>query len=146
MEDTAINNLLQQYNIKLEEARVLNLQSWVLNYKCFETLQTQKVQSKLTALAGIKIVAIVLGILWVFFLGMLLYATGFNNIYFSISTIVVMLFTLFAIAVYIKTYLVPAFNGFCIVIRSYIDIIRNNIPPGPFGSNTAPQCILMCER
>jgi len=102
MEDAALNNLLQQYNIKLEEAKVLNLQTWVLNYKCFETLQTQKVQSKLTALTGIKIVAIVLGILWVLFLGMLLYATRFNNIYFSISTIMVMLFTLLAIAVYIR--------------------------------------------
>ena len=102
MNETAINNLLQQYNTKLEEARVLNLQSWVLNYKCFETLQTQKMKSKLTALAGIKIVGIVLGILWVLFLGMLLVASRFNNIYFSISTIIVMLFILLAIAVYIR--------------------------------------------
>jgi len=102
MDETPINNLLQQYNTKLEEARLLNIQSWALNYKCFETLQTQKMQSKLIALAGIKIVGIVLGILWVLFLGMLLYASRFNNIYFSISTIIVMLFTLLAIAVYIR--------------------------------------------
>lgn len=101
MDEAAIKNLLQQYNLKLEEARVLNLQSWVLNYKCFETLQALKIQSKLSELVGIKVVGIVLGILWVFFLGILLYANRFSNIYFSISTMVVMFFTLLAIAVYI---------------------------------------------
>jgi hypothetical protein len=102
MEDTALNNLLQQYNHKLEEARVLNLQSWALNYKCFETLQTQKMRSKLNALMGIKIVGIVLGIAWVIFLGMLVCGIRFRNIYFSFSAIAIILFTLLAIAVYIR--------------------------------------------
>jgi len=102
MEDAALKNLLQQYNHKLEESRVLNLQSWALNYKCFETLQTQKVKSKLNALLAVKIVAVVLGIIWVLFLGLLVYGNHLKNIYFTVSAIVVIIFSILAIAVYIK--------------------------------------------
>ncbi|MGN6531285.1 MAG: hypothetical protein ACTHK0_06000 [Ginsengibacter sp.] len=41
MNDTELKNLLESYNHQLEEAKVLNLQSWVLNLQCFETLQKQ---------------------------------------------------------------------------------------------------------
>lgn len=102
MNDTAIKNLLEVYNQQLEESRVLNMQSWALNYKCFEMLQNQKVKSKLNALVAIKIAAVVLGIIWVLFLGVLVYGNQLANLYFTVSVIVVMLFSVLAIAVYIK--------------------------------------------
>ena len=39
MNDAELTNLLESYNHRLEEARVLNLQSWALNLQCFEALQ-----------------------------------------------------------------------------------------------------------
>jgi len=102
MKDTELKNLLRVYNNKLEEARILNQQSWVLNYKCFETLQTKKIRSKLTGLLAIKIVAVILGIIWILFLGVLLYGNQLTNTYFTVSVVMVMLFSCLAVAVYIK--------------------------------------------
>lgn len=102
MNDTQLKNLLESYNQKLEEAKVLNLQSWVLNLKCFETLQAQKAKSKLKSLITFKIVAVVLGILWVLFLGYLLYySMEMSKIFFVISVSAIMLITSVAIFVYI---------------------------------------------
>lgn len=102
MNDLELKNLLQTYENRLEEARVLNLQSWALNYKCFENMQTQKVKSKLNTLTRIKIAAVVLGIIWVLFLGLLLYGNRFSNIYFSSSVLAILVFSVAAIIVYIK--------------------------------------------
>ena len=73
MEDQELKSIWAAYDKKLEEARILNLQSWVLNLRCFEELQTHKVKSKLRALAGFKWVVIILGIAYVLFLCMLVY-------------------------------------------------------------------------
>jgi hypothetical protein len=101
MNDTELKNLLESYNHKLEEARVLNLQSWVLNLQCFETLQSQKAKSKLRSLLTFKVVAVILGVLWVIFLGYLLYhSLQMSKIFFVISAGAVMLFTILAIIVY----------------------------------------------
>ena len=102
MEDIEIKNIWQSYDKKIEEARLLNLQSWALNLRCFETIQIQKAQSKLSFLSRFKIFAVALGIGWVLFLGVLVYGNNFENIYFGISVSIIMLFSIFAIAVYIK--------------------------------------------
>lgn len=102
MEDIELKNIWQSYDRKIEEARVLNLQSWALNLSCFETIQTQKVKSKLDPLATFKIWAVALGILWVLFLGVLAYGNHFENLYFSISVSFIMLFSIIAVVVYIK--------------------------------------------
>lgn len=102
MEDIEIKNIWQSYDKKIEEARLLNLQSWALNLRCFETIQIQKAQSKLSSLSRFKIFAVALGIGWVLFLGVLVYGNHFENIYFGISVSIIMLFSIFAIAVYIK--------------------------------------------
>ena len=101
MEDAELKDLLESYNRKLEEAKVLNLQSWVLNLQCFETLQKQKAKSKLRSLITFKIVAVVLGILWVLFLGYLFYnSLEMSKIFFVISVGAIMLITSIAIIVY----------------------------------------------
>src|SRR6185312_4860079 len=86
MDETELQDLLKTYNQKLEEAKVLNLQSWVLNLQCFEALQKQKSKSKLRSLMNFKIVAVILGILWFLFLGYLLfYSMEIQKIFFLVS-------------------------------------------------------------
>jgi len=102
MEDLELKSIWQSYDRKIEEARVLNLQSWALNLRCFETIQTGKAKSKLSSLVTFKVWAVVLGILWVLFLGMLVYGNHFENLYFGVSVSMIMLFSVYAVAVYIK--------------------------------------------
>ena len=102
MEDIELRNIWQSYDRKLEESRILNMQSWVLNFKCFEALQRQKAKSKLNALAAFKSGAVILGIIWILFLGVLVYGVQLTNMYFSFSVSVIILHNVFAIAVYIK--------------------------------------------
>lgn len=100
MESMELDHLLQQYQQALNQAQLLNMQSWQLNLKCFENQQGQKAKSSLKPVIGIKIFALVLGVLWVGFLGILVFAVGWKNPYFSISLSMVILFTLLAMAVY----------------------------------------------
>ncbi len=102
MEDIELKNMWKAYDQKIEEAKILNLQSWAVNIKTFEYLQTHKAQSKLNSLSTFKKWAVILGILWVLFLGALAYGNHFQNLYFTISIIMIMFFSVMAIAVYIK--------------------------------------------
>ena len=102
MEDIQLKNLLEAYNHMLEEAKVLNLQSWVLNLQCFENLQKEKARSKLKSLITFKTLAVVLGILWVLFLGYLLYySMEMSKVFFVISISAIILVTSVAIIVYL---------------------------------------------
>jgi hypothetical protein len=102
MDEIELQDFLKTYNQKLEEAKVLNLQSWVLNLQCFEALQKQKAKSKLRSLMNFKIIAVILGILWILFLGYLLfYLMEMQKIFFVISVAAIILFTLTAIIMYV---------------------------------------------
>jgi hypothetical protein len=102
MEDSELKDLLSSYNHQLEEAKVLNLQSWVLNYKCYESIQSQKAKSKLKSLITFKMDAMILGIVWISFLGYLLYhSLEMSKIFFVISAGAIILFTAIAIIVYV---------------------------------------------
>lgn len=101
MDHNQLETLLESYNLRLEEARVLNLQSWVLNFKCYEELQTQKAKSKLKVLIPVKLVVMLLGVLWVLFVGYLVYHfLEISKIFFVISACVIMIFTSWAVFVY----------------------------------------------
>ncbi len=101
MDNNQLEILLESYNHRLEEARVLNLQSWVLNYKCYEELQTQKAKSKLKGLILVKLVVMLLGVLWVLFVGFLVYhSLDIVKIFFVISASAIMIFTSWAVFVY----------------------------------------------
>ncbi len=101
MESMELDNLLQQYQQALNHAQLLNMQSWQLNLKCFENQQGQKARSSLKSVIGIKIFALLLGVIWVGFLSVLVFAVGWKNPYFSISLGMVILFTVLAMAAYI---------------------------------------------
>ncbi len=98
-----LQNIWKAYDQKLEEARVLNLQSWALNFKSFEAIQTQKAKSKLNSLGRFKTWAIVAGMLWVAFLAFLIYHSfTFSKIFFVLSAGIIALTTLIAVIVYIQ--------------------------------------------
>jgi hypothetical protein len=102
MEDQELKNIWAAYDKNLEEARILNMQSWALNRMCFEELQTQKAKSKLASLANFKWMTIVIGVLYVLFLAMLLYFDRWRHLYFTVSMGMIALITTIAIIVYIK--------------------------------------------
>jgi hypothetical protein len=75
---------------------------WTLNLKCIEMVQTQKAKSKLNTLVIFKLVAILLGVVFVLFLGFLVYINHLRNLYFSISIAIILLINLIAIYVYLR--------------------------------------------
>jgi hypothetical protein len=95
MEDITLKNLWKAQEEKLDRTMKLNL--FIL-----ESMQKQKAQSKLNGLARLKLVAVILGIIWSLFLGVLIYGNQFRNIYFTVSVGMIMLITVAAIAAYIK--------------------------------------------
>lgn len=102
MENAELKDLLQSYNHQLEQSKILNRQSWELNLHCFETLQQQKAKSKLRSLVNFKLIAVILGILWVMFLGYLFFnSLKIASIFFLISCGAIMVVTTIAIIVYL---------------------------------------------
>ncbi len=95
MEDIEIINLWKSYDKKLEE----NLS---LNKKNAEDITKIKLYSQLVSMKPIKIFTIILGILWVVFVDILIFAAFKAGIsFFLISAIIQILLTKIAIGVYI---------------------------------------------
>ena len=95
MDDITLKSLWKVQDEKLDRTMKLNL--FIL-----DSMQKQKAQSKLKGLARLKLVAVILGILWTLFLGVLVYGNQLQNIYFTVSVGMIMLITIAAIAIYIK--------------------------------------------
>ncbi len=102
MEDIELKDMWNALNQNREEAKLLHLQFREVNNRMRAHLQTHKAQSKLNSLSTLKKWAVVIGILWVGFLGRLVYANHFQNIFFSLSALMVMVFTIMAIVVYFQ--------------------------------------------
>jgi hypothetical protein len=103
MEDLELKNIWKEYDRKIEEAKILNLQSWVLNLQSFEYLQTQKAKSKLNALSSFKKWMIFLGIVWILFLVLLFVnSLWLSKVFFAASVGIILLFNFFAVIIYIK--------------------------------------------
>ncbi len=102
MEQTDLQQLWQSIDRHLLEARVLNLQSWALNFRSFEMLQHQKMKKGLYRLILFKSFAVILGICWVAFLGLLVWSVGTANLFFSCSVMMILLFTVYAIYIYLR--------------------------------------------
>ncbi|HTQ65199.1 MAG TPA: hypothetical protein VMI12_10395 [Puia sp.] len=107
MEDIEIKNMWKAYNKMIEESKVLNLQSWVLNLRCFETLQAQKAKTNLRSLILPKIVVVILGLGWVLFLAMML-SWLHSQIMIAISLMVIIALTIVSIVIYIQNIAVIA--------------------------------------
>lgn len=95
MEDITLKNIWKAQDEKLNGTMKLNL--FIL-----ESMQKQKAASKLNGLATLKLSAVILGILWSLFLGILIYGNQLRNIYFTVSAGMIMLITIAAIAAYIR--------------------------------------------
>lgn len=103
MEDLELQNIWKAYDAKLEEAKILNLQSWALNLQCFEALQKQKAKSELNRLARIKKWMVIVGLIWVFFLLFIVrYSLDPKKIFFVLSVAGIVIITTIAIVVYIR--------------------------------------------
>lgn len=103
MEDIELKNLWKEYDRKIEEAKIINMQSWVVNFKTFEYLQTEKAKSKLHSLSRFKRWAIFAGLLWIAFLVFLIVKSfEFSKIYFVGSLSAIVVFNIIAIVVYIQ--------------------------------------------
>lgn len=126
MENNQLEDLLVSYNQQLEQARILNLQSWVLNFKCYESMQIQKAKSTLRSLITLKVVVMILGVLWVAFLGYLLYhSLEMSKIFFVISVGAIMVITSIAIIVYaFHLVLISKINNTDSVIKNQDTIAR----------------------
>lgn len=102
MEDKQLNELWQQYDAKLQEARILNLQSWVLNLQQFERLQKEKASRKLRGITGIKLLGVVLGLAWsIFLLFLVWHSLHWSRIFFVVSLTAIALITLYAVIMYV---------------------------------------------
>ena len=95
MEDITLKQLWKAQDEKLEKTMKLNLY-------LLESLQKQKAESKLNSLARFKGWAVALGIVWVLFLGLLLYGNQLQNIYFTVSVGMILLFNIAAIIIYAR--------------------------------------------
>lgn len=103
MQDQELDELLNTYNHKLEEARLLNLQSWMLNLQNYTYQQKQKANNKLSNLSLQKKILVVLGILYG--LGLLFLAVNsitYQKIFFCTCTAAIGIITLYAVVVYIQ--------------------------------------------
>lgn len=102
MEDTELQDIWKAYDQKLEESRILNMQSWALNLQSFTMLQSYKAQSRLQRLSRYKTRVVVFGVIWVAFLVFLLASIPFHiNPYFSISVIFILTINIISIGGYI---------------------------------------------
>jgi hypothetical protein len=95
MEDINLKELWKAQEKKLDS-------TMKLNFYMLESMQKQKALSKLNSLAKFKLFAVVLGVIWSLFLGLLIYGNRFQNIFFSVSISAILIFTVLTIIVYIK--------------------------------------------
>ncbi len=95
MEDITLKNLWKAQDEKLDRAMKLNL-------FMLESMQKQKAASKLNGLARLKLFAVILGIVWSLFLGVLVYGNQLQNMYFTVSAGMIILITIAATVAYIR--------------------------------------------
>jgi hypothetical protein len=102
MDDLELNLLWKEYDRKLEESRVLNLQSWAVNRQTFEWLQAHRAASRLRPMGVFKGRVAVLGIVWVAFLALLVVGNHGTNPFFTASVAILLLFNLYAVIAYLQ--------------------------------------------
>jgi hypothetical protein len=101
MENKSLENMLQSFNEKDTDTWLMNVMK--LNLDCIIAMQTRKAKSALTSVAIIKVIAVLLGFLWIGLLGVFGFtALKAGNIFFAVSAGAVILITVIAIAVYIQ--------------------------------------------
>ena len=99
--ETNIDQLLSDYKNKQEGTLLMAVMN--LNMDLLEKIQAQKAKSALKSMTAGKIVTIILGILWIVFLGLCVYASLYaHNPYFSISIGAILVINIIAVIMYIQ--------------------------------------------
>ena len=111
MEDIQLRNLWKDCNEKLEDATVLNVKSLALNFESFAMLQHNKAKAKIKSLLLSKILSIVFGITFVWFVTQI-FLTFYRNLYFAISAGCIILLTVITILDYIRQIFIIADMNF----------------------------------
>ena len=93
MDEQELKNIWHTYDKKIDKIIQINKDQ-------LRTIQTEKAESKIHSFKKNHIIVMLLGIVWVLFLGFLLYHTH-DNIYFTISVGLIMLFNVFAVVLYL---------------------------------------------
>ncbi|HWB26899.1 MAG TPA: hypothetical protein VG738_15555 [Chitinophagaceae bacterium] len=102
MEDIELQKLWAEIDNKLEQAKLLNLQSWALNLQNKEAQQMAKAQHRLRRVTHFKLWAVVLGIVWAALLLFLVFNhLTWQGIFFNISAGTIAALTILAVVVYI---------------------------------------------
>lgn len=107
MNESELKNIWQSYDQKIDKILTINRQQ-------LRELQSEKAETKIQSFIRNHIRVMILGILWIFVLGFLVYHT-LHNVYFAISLGSIMLFNVFAVGLYLKH----------IIILSKIDIAES---------------------
>lgn len=103
MDDQALKFLWKSYEHQLEQAKILNLQSWVLNIDTKESIQLMKAKSKLNRLARFKAWVVFAGMIWIALLVFLVVnSLSWQHIFFVASTSMIILFNILAVVVYLR--------------------------------------------
>lgn len=104
MNEAELKNIWQAYDQKIEKILAINKQQ-------LHAIQTQKADAKIQSFKKNHLAAMLLGVVWILFLVFLVYHT-LDNIYFTISVGIIILFNIFAVLLYLRH----------IVILNQIDI------------------------
>lgn len=101
MNEVNIQQIWADAEQQLQQAQTLNLQSWALHFQVQEQLQKDRADRYLRELVRFKQKAVVTGIFYALLLLFLLWGNHFSNLYFSFSMLGLLLFSVYAIAVYL---------------------------------------------
>ncbi len=102
MEDTEIRNVWKAYDEQFTRSKLLNLQSWAVNLKTFESLQHHKAEMVLGSLARFKARALVLGVIWTAVLAILVIGDWFKHPYFTVSVGAILVFNIVTDFIYAR--------------------------------------------
>lgn len=94
MEELDIKQMWRTYDQKLER-------SLQLNYKIIREMQTRKAEARIGSFKMNQVLGVIAGMIWLLLLAFLI-LHHLDNIYFTVSAGFILLFNVFAVAVYIR--------------------------------------------
>ena len=111
MDDIQLRNLWKDCNEKLEDATILNVKSLALNFESFAMLRHNKAKAKIKSLLLSKILSIIFGITFVWFVTEI-FLTFYRNLYFAVSAGCIIVLTVITILDYIRQIFIIADMNF----------------------------------
>lgn len=118
MDDKDLQSLWQHADKQLQDAKLLNKQTWLLQYQVFVTLQEQKAKKKLRGLILSKLLAVAIGIAYIWLIAGLLYHYLDRPAVVVCTSAIVLITSAVVIDYLIQLYLLYTFNFQETVIKS----------------------------